>query len=140
MKIYFAGSIRGGRGNAEINAKIIEHLKKYGEILTEHVGDVNLTSNGEPLGEDYIYQRDMEWINQADVVVADVTLPSLGVGYEIREAEKLYKPILCLYKKQDGKKLSAMIKGSPHLKISRYIQVEEALESVDNFFDSLKDK
>ena len=45
MKIYFAGSIRGGRGDAEIYAQIIEFLQGYGEVLTEHIGDTSLTSN-----------------------------------------------------------------------------------------------
>ena len=137
MKIYFAGSIRGGRGNAENNAKIIEHIRKFGEVLTEHVGNVNLTSDGEALSERRIYDRDMEWISGADAVVADVSLPSLGVGYEIREAEKLDKPVLCLYKIQEGKKLSAMIEGSPHLKIFKYRNIEEALNYVDKFFAEL---
>ena len=42
MKIYFAGSIRGGRDDAEIYYQIIEFLREYGEILTEHVGKKDL--------------------------------------------------------------------------------------------------
>lgn len=38
MKIYFAGSIRGGRDDASIYARLIEELKTHGEVLTEHVG------------------------------------------------------------------------------------------------------
>ncbi len=44
MKIYFAGSIRGGRDDAEIYSGIIELLKRYGDVLTEHVGDRTLSS------------------------------------------------------------------------------------------------
>ena len=37
-KIYFCGSIRGGRDDAEIYARIIKYLQAYGQVLTEHVG------------------------------------------------------------------------------------------------------
>lgn len=45
-KIYFAGSIRAGRNDAEVYAKIVTFLRKHGSILTEHVGDPNLTEKG----------------------------------------------------------------------------------------------
>lgn len=50
MKIYFAGSIRAGREDAHLYARIVAILKKYGTVLTEHVGNPNLSisgSNGE---------------------------------------------------------------------------------------------
>ena len=46
MFIYFAGSIRAGRSDAQLYYKLVEILKKYGTVLTEHVGDPNLTSAG----------------------------------------------------------------------------------------------
>jgi 2'-deoxynucleoside 5'-phosphate N-hydrolase len=42
MKIYFAGSIRGGRDDWSLYLEIIERLKEYGEILTEHIGSSEL--------------------------------------------------------------------------------------------------
>jgi len=44
--IYFAGSIRAGRSDAPLYAKIVKELKKYGTVLTEHVGDPNITEAG----------------------------------------------------------------------------------------------
>ena len=86
-KIYFAGSIRGGREDVELYLQIIEHLKKYGEVLTEHVGDKKLKILGEDNVDDsHIYNRDLTWLFQSDVVVAEVSKPSLGVGFEIRDA------------------------------------------------------
>jgi len=46
MLIYFAGSIRAGRSDSLLYAKLIKTLKKYGTVLTEHVGNPNLTSAG----------------------------------------------------------------------------------------------
>ena len=42
MNIYFAGSIRGGRNDVGVYTPLITHLKKYGTVFTEHVGDCNL--------------------------------------------------------------------------------------------------
>jgi len=47
MKIYFAASIRGGRGDVELYGQLIEHLRKHGEVLTEHVGNDKITDQGE---------------------------------------------------------------------------------------------
>ena len=46
LRIYFAGSIRAGRADADIYAKIVGILKSYGTVLTEHVGNPNLTERG----------------------------------------------------------------------------------------------
>ena len=87
MKIYFAGSIRGGRGNAEIYAQIIDFLQGFGEVLTEHVGQGNLDAMGEStLSDNEIHDRDLKWLAESDIMVAEVTNPSLGVGYEIGRA------------------------------------------------------
>ena len=52
LKIYFCGSIRAGRVDAHLYARLIEELKKYGTVLTEHVGDLNLLEKGETVDED----------------------------------------------------------------------------------------
>ena len=58
---------------------------------------------------------------KADVVVAEVTQKSLGVGYELGRAEAIGKPILALYRgaKQD---LSAMIAGNPYITLACYTE------------------
>jgi 2'-deoxynucleoside 5'-phosphate N-hydrolase len=53
-KIYFAGSIRGGRDDVNLYFEIIDYLKSFGEVLTEHVGDNSLSSNGEPCEDDNV--------------------------------------------------------------------------------------
>lgn len=49
-----------------------------------------------------ILERDMLWLQQSDVVVAEVTQPSLGVGFEIARAMTLNKPVLCLFRPSSG--------------------------------------
>ena len=141
MKIYFAGSIRGGRADRENYLKIIKYLQKYGKVLTEHVGEHSISNKGEVrLSETEIYNRDISWLSMADVVVAEVSNPSLGVGYEIARAEIMNKDILCLYKVKKDKSLSAMIAGSASVKIEKYNKIEEALLSVDKFFKKIQNE
>jgi nucleoside 2-deoxyribosyltransferase len=138
MKIYFAGSIRGGREDKDLYLQLIHHLSQYGQVLTEHIGDVDLTEFGENDQPDgLIYKRDMSWLKEADVIVAEVSTPSLGVGYEIGKAEDMGKKILCLYKKQENKRLSAMINGNKNLKIIIYETFEEAIKNIDDFFNEV---
>ena len=134
MKIYFAGAIRGGRDETDIYNKIITYLSSKAEVLTEHVGSSKLTTIGEANRSDgEIFLRDMEWIQSADLVIAEVTTPSLGVGYELGIAEKLKIPVLCLYRLQKGKRLSAMIGGNKKFKCQMYKTLNEAKIHINNF-------
>ena len=137
MKIYFAGSICGGREDAKLYKDIIGYLRNMGQVLTEHVGNQNLGSMGEKDGLDTdIYKRDMKWLRSADAIIAEVTTPSLGVGYELGIAEKLKKPILCLYRPSRNKRISAMVKGNNKLSCREYHSFIEAKSCIDIFFQS----
>ena len=138
MKIYFAGSIRGGRDDVDLYKQLIEYLSKYGEVLTEHIGSSKISSQGEDGDtEEYIYNRDMDWLSQADVIVAEVTQTSLGVGYEIGRAVGMGKKILCMYRPQEDRKLSAMIKGCKDVTNVEYSTLEEGKRILDEYFDKL---
>lgn len=137
MKIYFAGSIRGGREDVQLYLDLIEYLGVHGEVLTEHVGNQKLALLGEDgLTDEYIHNRDLEWVLSSDVVVAEVTMPSLGVWYEIGRAVENKKRVLCLYRPQEGKRLSAMIGGCKAVVNKSYNSLEEAKEIVDKFLTS----
>ncbi len=134
MKIYFAGSIRGGRDDRALYAEIITLLKQYGTVLTEHIGDDTLSSYGQTsMTDKEIYDKDTTWIDEADVVIAEVTTPSLGVGYEIGYAEGKNKKIILLYRQEEGKRLSAMVAGNEKTKCVYYKEVSE----LSGVFDSL---
>jgi 2'-deoxynucleoside 5'-phosphate N-hydrolase len=142
-KIYFAASIRGGRQDAEIYQQLIDYLGKYGNVLTEHIGDKGLALMGEDnLSDSYIHDRDVDWLMGSHMVVAEVTTASLGVGYELGRmvewnrwvGENEKKPILCLYRPGADKKLSAMIAGCPGVVTKEYRAFEEAANYIDEFF------
>jgi nucleoside 2-deoxyribosyltransferase len=106
-------------------------LAQHGTVLTEHVADSSLTNAGEQdKTDEFICERDKSWIREADIVVAEVTNPSLGVGWEIAYAEGLEKPVICLFWSQSENRLSAMIAGNKYLTVFRY----ETLEQVEAFF------
>ncbi len=134
MKIYFAGSIRGGRGDAALYLQIIDYLKTFGEVLTEHIGDQNLSDLGDDGPTDkYIHERDLAWLQSANIFVAEVTTVSMGVGYEIGRAIESGKKVFCLFRPESGKNLSAMIAGCPDLELINYKDLNEAKLAIDAF-------
>jgi 2'-deoxynucleoside 5'-phosphate N-hydrolase len=135
MKIYFAGSIRGGRDDAKIYYQIIEHLKNHAEVLTEHIGNTSLPIKGENLPMGQVHDRDMSWVFESNLVVAEVSTPSIGVGYEIGRAIEKNIPVLCLYKKGSPKQVSGMIEGSNKLTLIQYETLEEVQDKINNFFN-----
>ena len=140
MKIYFAGSIRGGRDDAAVYEAMIAFLRSFGEVLTEHVGDLDLSETGDDGPDDrFIYDRDMAWLSVCDVVVAEVTTPSLGVGYELGRAIAMNKPVLCLYRPQPGRTLSALIAGCPDLITIMYQGMKEAQSYMASFIRKAAD-
>jgi len=125
MRIYFAGAIRGGRDDTSIYLQIVSMLKRYGRVLTEHVGDSNLDVRGEELSDQQIYDRDLEWLRSCDCLVAEVTKPSLGVGFEIGKATEWEIQVLCLYRPSESRSLSAMIAGCDKVTVETYRSVDE---------------
>ena len=130
-KIYFAGSIRGGRSDENLYRDMIEYLKKTDIVLTEHIGNLTLSALEDGDNHDVqIYKQDTGWLQQCDLVIAEATTPSLGVGYEMAYAEKLGKPVHILYN-QAVSRLSAMLTGDDYFKIYPYNNSEEVFAILD---------
>ncbi|MEK6281312.1 MAG: nucleoside 2-deoxyribosyltransferase [Acidobacteriota bacterium] len=134
MNIYFAASIRGGRDDWASYLEIVKQLRAYGEVLTEHVGDVELSAAGEDIGDRMIHDRDLGWLKNSDYLVAEVTTPSLGVGYEIGKATEWGKPVLCLYRPSAGRVLSAMISECNGVTLREYQTTQELRKILKDFF------
>jgi len=134
MNIYFAGSIRGGRDDWAIYWEIVAALGEYGNVLTEHLGDPKLSGLGEDLDDREIYERDLAWLKDSNYLVAEVTTPSLGVGYEIGKATEWNKPVLCLFRSCKDRSLSAMIAGSDWVTVRQYQSAAELKEIFREFF------
>ena len=78
-----------------------------------------------------IFDRDVIWLKSSELIVAEVSVPSLGIGYELGLAESLGKKIICLYDVNSNKTLSAMIEGNKNFEIVKYNNIEEVLEYLD---------
>ncbi len=137
MKIYFAGSIRGGRQDVGRYHELIAYIQSFGTVLTKHVGDIHLTESGDDGTDDTaIHDRDMAWLKCCDLVIAEITIPSLGVGYELGWACAMNKPILCVYRPGHGKKISAMIMGCRAITTVPYNDMAHAREIIRRFIES----
>ncbi len=131
LYIYFAGSIRAGRDDVPTYAKLINKLQKYGKVLTEHVGNYQLSIEGQSfLSDEFIHDRDLYWLRNSQVVVAEVTTPSLGVGYEIASAVNWRIPVITLHKRGE-KSVSAMISGCDGCRHFEYENIEEAYHIIE---------
>eukprot|EP01089_Gocevia_fonbrunei_P001680 TRINITY_DN11569_c0_g1_i1.p1 TRINITY_DN11569_c0_g1~~TRINITY_DN11569_c0_g1_i1.p1 ORF type:complete len:146 (-),score=21.37 TRINITY_DN11569_c0_g1_i1:34-471(-) len=138
LNIYFCGSIRGGRHDAALYREIINELKQYGTVLTEHVGNEVMLGEEISMDDKEIHDRDVEWLQKADFLVCEVTTPSLGVGYEIGRAIGFKKPILCLYREIEGKRPSAMISGCSDVTFSTYTNFIDTKSIISNFIQIVK--
>ncbi|MBE0680424.1 MAG: nucleoside 2-deoxyribosyltransferase [Anaerolineales bacterium] len=138
MNIYFACSITGGRELEAVYQQIVAALTADGhEIPTSHLAETEVVENERMLPPQYVYERDVDWIKNCDILVAEVSVPSHGVGYEIGLALIIGKPVLCIF--QEERKVSKMISGNPNpmLVLKSYSTLEEALSIARNFLKKI---
>ncbi|MFU8867967.1 nucleoside 2-deoxyribosyltransferase [Natronococcus sp.] len=135
MDIFFSGSIRGGRDDVDLYADLIGLLEQHGTVLTEHVGteDVEAKEREAGLTDGDIHDQDVAWLRQADAVVAEVTTPSLGVGYELGRAVAWEKPVLALYRPEGEHELSAMVRGNDAAEVTEYHSLEDVAPVLESF-------
>ena len=123
-RIYFAGSIRGGRVDADLYQRIIAYINKTDVVLTEHIGMSDISLKAQRKTNDYkIYKQDTDWLKNSDLVIAEGTCPSVGVGYELAFTEVLHIPVYIFYEKKSN--LSAMLNGNSYFNIIPYEKEEE---------------
>ena len=134
MKIYFACSITGGRAYEAVYQSITRALLEAGfEVPTAHLALSGVVHEEKIIQPQTVYARDVALMRSADALIAEVSVPSHGVGYEIGFALSLGKPVLCLY--EGGRSVSKMITGNPdpNLTIRTYQDHKEAAKSALEF-------
>jgi len=139
MNIYFCGSIAGGRKYLETYQEIVTYLKSGGHrVLTEHVVLPDVLELEKKLTPEQIYTRDIDWLNECDCVIAEVSNPSLGVAYEVCYALRIKKPVLCLYR--EGIFLTRMLLGntSPGITIDAYNTDAGRQTAIDRFLSTIR--
>jgi nucleoside 2-deoxyribosyltransferase len=138
MNVYFACSITGGRQDELVYQRLVTALQEHGHHVptAKLAGPEVIHLEGVETPE-AVYARDVAWIKECDFMLAEVSTPSHGVGYEIGFALFLRKKVLCLHRQ--GCKVSKMILGNPHpqLTINSYSTIEQAVQLLNTYLASL---
>ena len=134
-KIYFAGSIRGGRVDADLYHRIITYIQRTDVVLTEHVGMSNLNLMEQGQRDADIYDQDTAWLRESDLLIGECTCPSLGVGYELAYAEAHGIPCHIFYDRTKTQ-LSAMLTGDPYFHIHPYEREEDIYPMLDSILNT----
>ena len=138
MNIYFSASIAGGRKYLDTYQEMVAYIKELGHYVpSEHIIHPDVLRLENDHSAEDTYTRDIDWIKGCDAIIAEVSNPSLGVGYEICYALRFDKPVLCLY--QNGLFISRMITGntSPGIKVNEYAISDDWKKSITEFLNLL---
>jgi hypothetical protein len=130
-RVYFCGAIRGGQRLQRRYAQLIVAIEAMGwSVLTAHVGapDVLDVEARAAASSEEIRRRDMAWLAEADVVVAEVSVPSLGVGIELATALAKGLPVIALVER--GVSLSALVGGDERITLIPYETESDAVEAL----------
>lgn len=137
-KIFLSGSIRGGRQLLETYQLMYNILEETGaDALCWHVADPELEKIEMEMTEEGIYSRDMGLLDKSDALIAEVSVPSTGVGFEICRALVRRIPVLCLYKPDAI--VSAMILGNkdPLIEVREYTTKKFLKQIITEFIKTL---
>jgi hypothetical protein len=124
--IYFSGSISGGRHDVAVYRRIVDFLVERGHrVLAGSVAADHVGAGGETLESTAIFDRDLGWIEESaranGILVAEVSVPSTGVGYEIALARYHHgMPVICLYRPAYTKRCTAMVAGDRGIELIEY--------------------
>ena len=131
MKIYVSGSIYGGRQKIETYKTIINALEKYGEVCDKQIIDEDVLKKEEFQSDEEIFEGLEALLKTVDMVFAEVTVPSLGVGYELGFADQLGKKIIAIYDLNMIDKVSTMIRGNKRINLIGYHDISEIVNNLD---------
>jgi nucleoside 2-deoxyribosyltransferase len=134
MFIYFACSITGGRQDEPVYQAIVQTLLEGNhEVPTAHLSGPDVMALEEIVDPAEVYRRDIEWIDSCQALIAEISTPSHGVGYEIAYALSKGKPVLCCHR--HDARISKMITGNSHnhLRVRPYRDLDEAVQTVQDF-------
>jgi nucleoside 2-deoxyribosyltransferase len=119
MRIYLACTVRGDRGAIEGLRSLVAALESAGHtILTKHLLEDDVDRAEAALTERAVYERDIEWLEACDFLIADASGSSFGVGFEVGyvlgRADRTNQRVLLLYRRDRRDRISRMIAGNAH--------------------------
>lgn len=138
MNIYFACSITGGRQEQSVIQVIVDTLLRDGHVVpTAHFSGSDVMALEEIVDPIEVFTRDIEWIESCQALIAEVSTPSHGVGFEISYALSKNKSVLCLH--EQGKRVSKMLTGNnnPNIQIVSYQHPDQISLILNDFLAKL---
>lgn len=134
MNIYFACSITGGRDEEKVYQVIVNTLLADGHVVpTAHLSQPEVILLEDIVDPEEVFARDINWINNSQALIAEVSTPSHGVGFEISYALSINKPVLCLHRQ--GVRISKMLSGNnlPGIQIHAYQDESQIVSIIRDF-------
>jgi nucleoside 2-deoxyribosyltransferase len=129
MKIYFGFTVAGDRSELQTARRLVELLEGMGHtVLTRHLVEDNAAQMDRTITPQVVYERDMNWLCQSDIFVAEVSGSSFGLGYEagyvLGSSDK--KAVL-FYRREAVSRISLLITGNthPNCRLIPYSEPEE---------------
>ncbi|MCC6003385.1 MAG: nucleoside 2-deoxyribosyltransferase [Thermofilum sp.] len=135
VKVYFAAPMRGDRSALGSVKRICAALEELGcTVLTKHVAEEILDIDRGMTPEE-IFARDIKLMEEADILVAEVSYPSLGVGFEIAYSLLRGKKVIALALKDRLPQVSAMIRGITwsNFRLVPYTDPGDALQKLRDY-------
>ena len=116
LKIYFGFTVAGDRSSLPEARQVVALMEELGhEVLTRHLVEDDAGERDRSLGAREVFERDMRWLEECDVFVAEVSGSSFGLGYEagVVLAGSARKAVLC-YRAEAAARISLLITGNTH--------------------------
>ena len=102
LSVHFMASLQGNRADY---VRICEIIKSFGYgLVTEHVLKRTWADLAAETPEESreMTKRLQGWLQKANIVVYEVSVPSVSIGYEIAIAFTNYIPVILLYREATG--------------------------------------
>ena len=116
MKIYFGFTVVGDRSAVMAARKIVGILEEmHHDVLTRHLVEDNAWEADRSITPKEVYRRDMKWLEQCDMFIAEVSGSSFGLGFETGYIlGATTKKVVLFYRLDVENKISLLITGNSH--------------------------
>jgi len=119
MNIYLACTVRGDRSTVAALRALVSALEEDGHtVLTKHLLEDGVDTAEAALSERQVYERDVAWLESCDMLIADASGSSFGVGFEVgwvlANSGRTSQRVLLLYRADRRDRISRLIVGNAH--------------------------
>jgi len=137
MKIYFGFTVAGDRSSIDTARKVVHQLEEMGhQVLTRHLVSDNAWEADRSVSPQDVYRRDMAWLGQCELFIAEVSGSSFGLGFETGYVlGATSKKVVLLYRRDLEQRISLLITGNthPNCTLVPYANVEEVMRFVTRY-------